>query len=247
MWYNKTWQGLSILIIFSLYTCTYDKNSNTETVIIDKFNIESNLDFETIEIPPLALSPSNIIISDDKLLLYQMKKDTLFDVFRLPECTYLYSDGFRGQGPNDFDNIDTRSLLSTSNSRFSFFDMGKSMLKEVVITNNHLSINDKTKQYFDIADRPVNGFKQLNDSSFFYWNTSSEDTEYILFNNHIPSKTYKAISYPDWEKNQFIEQNKIFTYMKNDVVKSDGTLFASFYAYFKRIRIHDSFGNLKKK
>jgi hypothetical protein len=96
------------------------------------------------------------------------------------------------------------------------------------------------------VNRPVNGFKQLNDSLSFYWDIMSNDNEFVLFNNHKKAN-YAVVAYPEWVENPTMDQPKIFTYMKNDIVKSDGTMFASFYSYFKRIRIHDNLGNLQKE
>ncbi|MDR2847580.1 MAG: hypothetical protein LBV39_00595, partial [Bacteroidales bacterium] len=145
------------LNMFAVLLFSCNKKSNI-VINIDKFNRQEKLEFKIIKIPPLALSPSNIIISGDKLVLYQMQKDTLFDVFQLPQCNYLFSDGFKGKGPNDFNNVDIRSFCSTPNG-FLVFNTGESVLREVIITNNRLLINNNSEKYFNIENRPVNGFK----------------------------------------------------------------------------------------
>jgi hypothetical protein len=51
-----------------------------------------------MDVPPVILAPKNMCISDDKLIIFYDKKDTVLDIFQLPECKYLFSAGIKGRG-----------------------------------------------------------------------------------------------------------------------------------------------------
>ena len=184
-----------------------------------------------------------MFICEDKLVLYHMKKDTLFDIFQLPDCEFLYSAGIIGMGPNDFINIDVRSFRPTPNG-FLFYDTGVKILKEVFIKENSLFIDNENRKHFETDHMPVNGFTKLNDSLYFYFgDMNNKEVEYALYNYNSQTE-YTSITYPNWAKKQTLDQLPIFTYMKNVVTKPDGEFFVSFYTYFKRLRIYDQMGVL---
>jgi hypothetical protein len=74
--------------------------------------------------------------------------------------------------------------------------------------------------------------------------SNHNDFEYVLVN--VENKNNKAFSrYPNWTNQGWVEEMKPFVYIKNTAVHPDGTKFASFYAFFKKWRIYDYYGNLQ--
>ena len=62
---------------------------------------------DSFETPPVLLSVTSLFtLGDDTLGVYQSKDDTLFSFWKLPECTFLFRAGGKGQGPNDFLELD---------------------------------------------------------------------------------------------------------------------------------------------
>lgn len=54
-------------------------------------------------------------------MVFQSKKDSLFDVFALPNCNYLFSTGRKGQGPDEF-IFPIGKTIQTNDSGFTILD-----------------------------------------------------------------------------------------------------------------------------
>lgn len=232
---------LFFILSLSFLSCG---NSEEDIIIVKRIPIKQKLDAIKVRIPPLILSPSNIFITNDKLLLFNARQDTVFNIFNLPDFEYISSLGLRGEGPNDFNNIDRRLFIPTKKGFKLFFQM-QNTLKEVIIEENKLVVDNINNKHFDIEEIPANGFLPLNDSLYCYWSGFGKETEYTMLNSNT-NETYSFSPYPQWDTLKSADEDKMFTYVKNSVVKSDGTMFASFYGYFKRFRIYDYKGNLLK-
>lgn len=229
-----------ILLVF--YSCQSGR-SNNSVITINNFPVNSNLKAQIIDIPPVAISPFNLFITKDKLIMFNMKKDTIFDIFNLPECEYLFAAGNKGEGPNDFFDIDRRLFIPTNNG-FKVFFQNQKALKEAEIQRNSIKIAQENILKFNIDQYPINGFTPINDTTYLYWSGFEAETEYNLLNTN--TQIHKPFSpYPKWCKSE-INEDKIFTYVKNITVKPDGKMFAAFYGYFKKFRIYDHLGNLLK-
>lgn len=229
-----------ILLIYC--SCQTTENKSDTATVVNRFPVEAELTAEVITIPPIAMTPFNIFTTEDKLVMYNLQKDSIFDVFSLPECNYLFSSGYKGEGPNDFLDVDRRLFVPGKNGFKVFFQSHKE-LKEVRFREKSLEIIKDSTLKFEIDQYPVNGFTPLNDSTYIYWSGFEKETEYDLLHKH----TKEAIPfspYPQWTKQE--NADRLFTYIKNMTAKPDGKRFAAFYGYFKRFRIYDDKGNLIK-
>lgn len=212
-------------------------------VEVHEFPVQSELTAEIITIPPVAMNPSNILVTGDKLVMFNMKKDTIFDVFRLPDCSYMFSAGYKGEGPNDFQHVDRRSFVPTSTG-FKVYFQDSQVLKDILLDDYKMEVNRGNDKKFQIDQNPVNGFLALNDSVYLYWSGMGKDTEYDLL-NYNTNQTTAFSFYPQWRGKDETD-DKIFTYVKNSVASPSGDKFASFYGYFKHICIYDYQGALLK-
>ena len=229
------------IFIYFFGSCS---NSNEVDTIVREFPIQETLDADIIEVPPVILSPANIFITGDKLLLFNPRQDTVFNMFKLPEVKHIKNLGIKGDGPNDFNNIDRRVFVPTDRGFKLFYQM-QNTLKEVVIDRNELFVDNENSIRFAIDEIPVNGLLPLTDSLYTYWSGFNQDTEYTLLD--ISNNMSEPFSpYPDWGDSEPLDEDKMFTYVKNSVVNSDGSQFASFYGYFDRFRIYDNQGNILK-
>lgn len=120
---NTNFLLLLFLTTIIVFACT-KANTQTETVI-EKFPIEGSLVAEIKKIPPVAMTPHNIFVSGNHLVLYNARKDTLFDVFTIPDLEWKFAAGIQGQGPQDFYQLERRYIhhllgRNEQRSRISF-------------------------------------------------------------------------------------------------------------------------------
>ena len=82
-----------------------------------------------------------------------MKKDTLFDVFALPDCSYLYATGQKGTGPNDF-IFPVGKTIQTEKNSFSLIDVFS--MKTVVLHPDSTLHTVKSEKIFE--QTPIKDF-----------------------------------------------------------------------------------------
>lgn len=221
--------------------CT-NKPANT-TLTVRQFPTEGKLTARVQPIPPVAMSPHILFSTGEYLLLYNTQKDTLFDVFRLPDPVFLYSAGLKGQGPQDFYQLERRMFEPTPNG-FQVFSQPDKKIKEVFVTDSALWIDNDNALVYNIDEMPVNGVLPVRDSTLIYWGGVESEYEYVRFDIRKESRTFSP--YPAWGDGP-VQELPLFTYVKNSVLNDDHTRFVSFYAYFKRFRIYTTEGELIKE
>lgn len=212
--------------------------SNTERVdVITTFGETGTLTAVVRKVPEPILLPRFMGIANNQLFVYKEKEDKLFEFFTLPDCFFLGSAGGRGQGPNEFGLLDTRSFRTSEND-FSVVEAGSNLLKRVVFEDSCLTVT-YTERVFE-QGAPNNGFYLLKDSTYLTLGNIIESNEYCLLNKKTGDIT-KVGSYPQWTANQANKDNSLtfFNYLKSCVVHPDGDKFAAFYSYFKRLRIYN--------
>src|SRR5512145_1659883 len=94
---------LYLFCVFCLLSCKKTETVN-KTIIIDKLPPAKKIESQIIKVPPILLRPDGSCIVDSFLIIVQRRKDTIFSIFKLPECKYLLSFGNQGKGPNEFFN-----------------------------------------------------------------------------------------------------------------------------------------------
>ena len=234
---------LFILVLGGLFSCGSKDNNSGSKKSITTFPIQKELKAEVVSVSPnVLLYAFNIFTTNNKLITFNSKKDLIFDVFQLPELNYMYSAGIIGQGPSDFINLDRRSFMPTKKG-FKVLFTGKKQLKEVLVNENNMEIDQENIVALkEIVANEINGFLPINDSLAIYWSGFKKETEYTRVN--LKDKELISFSpYPHWSKDD-LQEDKLFTYIKNSVLKPDGSKFASFYGYFKKIRIYNTTGKL---
>lgn len=212
-----------------------------ECLIVDHFPINQELYADSIIIPPVALYPNHLFITGDKLVMFSGGKDTIFDVFGLPDCRYLYSDGIKGRGNKEFFDVDRRFFYPTQQGFKVLFSSIRE-LKEVVADSHKLylsSANHRLK-----STEPINNFILLDDSTFCCMEGPMSESVYYISDLYAHKKKVFG-QYPDWCRDEMSGLEKMFTYIHTSIAKPDGKKFAVFYQYFKRLRIYNRNGNLE--
>jgi hypothetical protein len=159
---------------------------------------------------PVILAPNGMFIMNDKILAIQTKKDTLFDVFNLHDCKYLYSTGIKGGGPDDF-TFPQAQTIQVEGDRFTILD--NFILKTMELQPSGLLHTVKRERIFDMI--PVNGFAKLNDSLFCAFTDcamgASGEFEFIM-KNTSKNEEVKFSNYPDLTTKKFQGDQKCQIY-----------------------------------
>lgn len=92
------------ICLICILSCS-KKSPTTNDKLIDKFPSEVILKGTVLQIPPILFKPSSMCILDSFLIVTQDRSDTIFSIFKLPNCEYLLSFGNEGRGPTEFFNM----------------------------------------------------------------------------------------------------------------------------------------------
>lgn len=235
-----------LFIFIQLFTvlsaCDFD---NKNTHIITEFPKKKEIEITVIETAPVILAPEEMFIMNDQIWVFQSKKDSLFDVFALPNCNYLFSTGRKGQGPDEF-IFPIGKTIQTNDSGFTILDAN--FIKFVSCqSNGALYITHSIKTFDHLA---VNGFIRLNDSlvcAFTGCATgSSSDFEYQM-KNLYSKKVIEFSSYPKLTTKEYEGEQRCQIYYKHLTANPNERKMAAFYSFFKYFRIYSYDGVLEKE
>ncbi|MDR1454854.1 MAG: TolB-like 6-bladed beta-propeller domain-containing protein [Tannerella sp.] len=229
---------LSLSLMALLCTCG---GKEVKTSTVTAFGETGRLTASVKKIPEPVLLPRFVCAADDYLFVYKEKEAKMFAIFGLPDGEYLCSAGQRGQGPDDFMMLDTRSFQVVGNG-FRVMESGTNRLKTVEFKDGRLSVT-KAEQ-IDLASPANNGFYPLADSVYLTFGQPVELNEYGLYDKKT-GNLVKTGDYPQWATTAATDPAQLmFMYIKTCVVHPDGSKFATFYSRFKRLRIYDREANL---
>jgi hypothetical protein len=226
-------QVLALSLMAFLCACG---ESTVKPSIVTSFKETGQLTARVQKIPEPVLLPRFICVANDYLIVYKEREAKMFAIFGLPDGEYLCSAGGRGQGPDDFLLLDTRSFQVCGNG-FRVMESGTNKLKTVVFENNRLSVT--AAEQMAIASPANNGFYPLADSIYVTLGYPGEENEYALYDRKTGSLV-KAGEYPRWTAGEPTDPSQLlFMYIKTCAVHPEGSGFAAFYSRFKRWRIYD--------
>jgi hypothetical protein len=222
-----------------------DQKKDIKTVT--EFPVKKEIKATVIRTAPVILAPSGIFIMNDRIWVIQIQKDTLFDVFDLYNCSYLYGTGTKGPGPDEF-IFPMVQTIQVDGDEFTIFD--NIMLKTVEMSpNGHIHIK-KSEKIFNSF--PVNGFMKLNDSLFCAFADCATgmagdfEFEFKLKNIRSGEET-KFGKYPDLTTQKYQGDQKCQIYHKYPIANSSQGRFATFYSFFKIFRIYSINGEPEKE
>ncbi|MBR3625304.1 MAG: hypothetical protein IKN48_03005 [Bacteroidaceae bacterium] len=226
---------ISLCAVF-LLSC---QNASIEKQI-NSFPLVESLLAEEVLVPPELLAPSNFFISEDKLVIPQMKMDSVFYIYNLPGCEFAFKDGIKGPGPNDIGNLNFRTF-SSYGADFRVLSSSDMKVHQYGIDGNH--VVDRHNATPLPASLAVNSFSFVGDSLFVCMGDYEGGYELEL-HNMSGTKSMPFSQIPQWHGYDADPNELMFIYFKNTIGKPDGSMFAAFYAYWKRFRIYDDQGAL---
>lgn len=189
------------------------------------------LKMEAVTLSEELMMPTRMIASCGKVVVYQRKGDDVFvliDVSQGGKCSVI---GRKGRGPREFAGVDVQSIKPVDGG-FICMDAGGKVKR--INLDEDIEIETASSATFG---HPQNGV--FVGDEFIGANVVNGESEYIVYS----SDSSRFVSeYPDWTGDK--TQPLPFLYMKNMVAHPDKGLFASFYVYFRKIRIYDADGDI---
>ncbi|WP_294616756.1 6-bladed beta-propeller [uncultured Bacteroides sp.] len=233
----------NIFILSIMCLCLSCTKRSIETERVSAFPMTGSLKAEVVPIPVPILLPRYIGVLDDYLYVYKEKEENLFAFFRREDGSYIGDAGRRGQGPDEFIMLDTRSFNEIGGNRFTVLEVGSNLLKTVGFDGTGLSVHD-VKSVFKqgIAN---NGFYSLADSMYLTLGRLEGNMEFCLLDGKTGELTETG-TYPLWvNREEIINHPPLFVpYLKTCAVRADGKRVIVFYSRFKRLRIYDDKMNI---
>ena len=233
-----------VIVGMIAFLCACNSNISEKKIVITAFPVKEEMKTAVIQTAPVLLAPDEVFIMNNQLWVFQPKKDTLFDVFGLPDCNYLYATGKKGQGPNDFIFPVGKTIQAEENS-FTLIDVFA--MKTIVLQPDSTLHTVKSEKIFEQI--PINGFIKLNDSLFCAFadcatgTTSNHEYQSINFSDR---KLVKFGEYPHLTEKVFEGDERCQIYYKYLVANPSKSKFAAFYSFFKFFRIYSYTGDLEK-
>ena len=186
----------------------------------------------------VLLNATGIVATSDYLVVSNLSKDTIFDVFDRESLRYLYSDLINGQGPNDM--LPFRWVRYLGNNDFYVVGMGVPVLTEINI-DTHLSIKYRKKIAWE-NDICQNIFP-LSDSKALI-QPGKKNGEWVVY-DETEDKYFDMPEFPfksdEDESNMFkMFQNRAV----NVAVKNGGERIAFFYVRFPFVRFFNNKGDV---
>lgn len=231
---------ICIILSFACVRSGQDKS----ILIVENLPGPIEVESQAIKIPPILLKPVKTCVVDSFLIIAQSRPDSIFSVFKLPDCKYLLSFGARGRGPGEFfDHLPSLTLAPVFTRHSSF---------AVVNNRNNIQyyrLNELIKGNFfpyktEIPSSDLDGFQTIG----YFDDTLLIAAPYrynellikYLANSHkiTPFKKY-PYEYPFEDLNNL--RNVYVSFM---TVKQDNSKFALAYSNKGEIEIYSSNNNV---
>lgn len=225
-----------IWLCLLMYSCTL---TQPKEVIVSSFPHTEKLSSEVCRLPVPIFVPRFMGVTGDFLYIYKEREEQVFVTFHIPEMLCLGNMGNRGQGPNDFNLLDTRSFSATDEG-FQVMEAGSNMLKDVILTDKGIQVRN-SKQCFGQGYNS-NGFYPLEDGKYLTLGQLDDEQEFAIYDTQKDS-LFSVGYYPQWHE---LSKGEIpfVIYLKTCAVHPSLNKVAVFYSKFKRMRIFDSSMNL---
>lgn len=224
------------LILFFCIVGLCSCSRQTATHVYTSFKTTDTLVAQVHSIPPVMLYPRGLFLDGSRLVVFNDKMDTCFQVFDRNDFRYLYSFGVLGEGPEDF-QLPVGQFAGQHAGKTFVTDMDK--LKSISFESG--------KPVISVHPLPVqrsyyNGLMMLADSLYVCEADHEDSKEYIFI--HPDGSQEQKVDYPETEERfgSVLARNQ--AYERLTAARPSGECFASFYVSDRRFRIIDRSGNI---
>lgn len=188
----------------------------------------------------VLLNPIDLTCTSRYLVVANLQKDTIFDVFDNKSMKYLYSDLVAGQGPNDM--LAMRSIKSWDEDKFYVTGFG---VPSFAMVNIRERMKVDAKKNIPWENDVCQNMYLLTENEVLLQPTK-RNGEWVLYD--ILNKKTTEIPTSPFANIQGNEQSDFISAFQKRTsviaVKKDGSLFALFYMHFPYMRIFDKSGRM---
>jgi hypothetical protein len=183
-------------------------------------------------------------INDEFLLLSDIRSQPFFHVFGMPDASWLYSWGTRGQGPSPNGFISVPIYVNVKGDTLIVYEAMRRQLHHIRLSDNEPEEVAVEELWYEGAMDPLNRIRRMNDSLWFVdYGTSIEET---TFEHAALRPGYRGIlftfgEYPESDLESF---RRYSTFMKSNLAKPGGSHFAAFYFHHNMFKIYNAEGTL---
>lgn len=228
-------QIVLLLMMYSLLLVGCSPQCENVLVKYSSFAEVVSLSSVKLEVPPVLLYPRGVYLSDNHLIVFNEKTDTLFQIFKLPDMKYRGQFGIKGGGPNDF-MLPLIQPVVCDEKGIVLSDGDK--LKRISFNENGFGVQT-TKLPFGFPY--YNGLQRLTDSLYCCFAGFEDEQPLMLLK--LDGSSEKIGNYPEDVSPRFkntLARNQAYTGLL--VSNPEGTRFAMFYQYLRRWIIYDANG-----
>jgi hypothetical protein len=147
------------LALIGLLGCKHDAQSNL--ILISNIPATKTIEGTDLKIPPILLKPVSFEVVDSFLIVAQNRSDSIFSIFRLPECEYMLSFGMRGRGPDEFMTSFPNTSLSSINAGDGRFAVDNMMNNVQYYSIKDLIKKNYTPYKIEKLPTDLNGFQGI--------------------------------------------------------------------------------------
>ena len=236
------------LIICFLISCSTNTKSTQDVRTFDKFPITLHLSHEEIQTEANLYCIGGLLLLDSILVSVDLKADTFFHVFKLPLFDYQGSFIKRGPGPEE--EIFIYPFIGrVSESEFLYNGVSSIKIAKYNHQTNKLEIVEQINlppDLFEIWNSIKLGDSIISNKATGVMDEKYINKEFIGYNLQNKEIFDFGAEYPF--VGEYIESHlKDVIFGKTNVLKPDGSAFATVYDKFPILRIYTNTGEIKKE
>ena len=186
------------------------------------------------------MNPYRMIVSGDRLVVYEDRAERPFRVFPLPLCEESYAAGFRGRGPGEILSPDAKSFVVLPTG-FQFADNG-GFLRTASFSGDSLLIQSTAVTGWTRA--ALNGAVAVGQGYINLSLDPSNGYEYDYIDGQTGDVSFVGQT-PEWADGTAADNP--MSSLQFLARKPDGTQLVVFYAFHNRIRIFDNRMEIQKE
>lgn len=233
---------LSAIIIGIVVTGCQEQDNYT---IIKEFPQTKGLSCYEIQTPPVLLSPVGLLLTDSAVITLDLRADTLFRVFKMPQYEYIGGLIRRGQGPGEETFVDPY-MQRFSDNKFMYRSQESVKFMNYNTQSRRIEQTEEVRLPDDLFD--YYHIFPLADSLIGVKVDKGSRKEFISFNYKNNMISDFGEDFPHFGKDiKITDDDKPRLFAKANTIKPDGTAFACVYDKFPIMRIYSNTGKLQKE
>lgn len=226
------------ICILLILLCLLEACSKPQVEVVSIPEEICTLTLDSVYNEEVLLNATGIVATSDYLVVSNLSKDTIFDVFDRGSLRYLYSDLINGQGPNDM--LPFRWVRYVEKNDFYVVGLGVPVLTEINI-DTCLSVKHRKKVAWE-NDICQNIFP-LSDSKVLI-QPGKKNGEWVVYDE----TTDKYLDMPEFPFKNDVDETNMFKIFQNRAVnvaiENGGERIAFFYVMFPFVRFLNDKGDV---